>query len=987
MASTLIGGLGLAAPAMAQDAADEVEDRVVVTGSRLLTNPNVTSPSPVLSVGQEEVDVRGNVRIEDFINILPQVFAGQAAEVSNGASGTATLNLRGLGSVRTLVMVDGRRLPYGASNIISANLDLIPSQLVERVDILTGGASAVYGSDAVGGVANFILRNDFEGVEVGYQAGIHHNGNGVEPYDSVLAAGGQPVPSAAWDGEEFLVHMTMGTNTPDGRGNVTIFAAYEDREQISQADRSISGCALGQSTGAGSFGGFGCIGSANFRLFGGPGGFGFQQTDGTIDNFFTTPGPVRTFNFGPFNFFQRPSTRFQTYARGVYAITDSVEAFADFSFTNNKSDAQIAPTASFGIGAYSINCDNPFIQGNAGIPLTTIFGCSAADIAAGNIVSGITASHRNVEGGPRNSGLENSAWRFVGGLRGELFEHWNWELFAQYGRTEDQQTSTNDFVVANLQQAFLVRNVGGTPQCIDPSGGCVPYNIFQRGANGESLVTQAALNFIHGIGISIGETEQLVYGGNIQADLGNYGMVSPFADEGVQFLFGMEYRDDDLVRTPDEISQVPGGGFTGVGGATLPVAGSLNSIESYTEFQAPLVMGRPGVEELTLSGQYRFSHYEADGNNTQNTFETHAYGIQLGYTPIPDLRLRAQYQRAVRAPNVIELFTGQNTGLPNLSPAGTNSAGQQLFDPCASANPIRTLQECARTGVTAAQYGTILDVISGQTQSLTGGNPNLDPETADTYTFGFVATPSAVPGLTVSVDYFTITVEDTIAAGIPAQTILDRCLDTGDATFCSLITRSSTGSLAAGTFGVGFQQTNVNIAELSTEGVDLQASYVTDLGDLLAALDGFGGLRVDYASTYLMTLDTTPFPGAAVIECAGFFGNNCGTPGPEYRHRLAATWDTPWDVAATVTWRYFGGTDNDNVNDTVEPTLDAVNYIDFSANWSFSDRVGIRGGILNAFNEQAPVFTGAGPALGNGNTYPTVYDTGRFLFGSITLNY
>ena len=454
---------------------------------------------------------------------------------------------------------------------------------------------------------------------------------------------------------------------------------------------------------------------------------------------------------------------------------------------------------------------------------------------------------------------------------------------------------------------------------------CVPYNIFQRGANGESLVTQAATDFIHGIGLVNGSTSQTGFGGSIQADLGEYGVKLPWADYSARVLFGFETRTDELDARPDEISQVPGGGFTGAGGAILPVKGEVDVTEFFTEFELPLINGVTGIEELTLRGQYRYSDYEGTGNDTTNPFETDAYGLSLAWAPIDELRFRAQFQRAVRAPNVIELYTGQNTNLPNLSPAGTNANGVQLFDPCASNAPIATLEACQRTGVTAAQYGTILDVISGQTQSLIGGNPLLDPETADTVTFGFVWTPSFVDGLSVSVDYFNILVEDAITPGIPAQTILDNCLATGDSAFCNLITRSSRGSLAAGSFGVGFQRTNINIAELETTGVDLQVLYSFDIGD--------HSFVVDYASTYLDQLDTVPSPGGAPIECAGFFGNNCGSnpakgPSPEYRHRVVGTWATPWSIDVGATWRHFGSTDNDNPADPLERRLDSINYLE-----------------------------------------------------------
>ncbi|MBT8051094.1 MAG: TonB-dependent receptor [Gammaproteobacteria bacterium] len=966
---------------LAQDAdTNEDEDilmeEVLVTGSKLSSNPNLMAATPVLSVLGDEAALRGNVRMEDFVNTLPQVFAGQASEVSNGASGTATLNLRGLGSQRTLVLIDGRRLPYGSSGVSSANIDLVPMQLVERVDILTGGASAVYGSDAVGGVANFILKSDFEGFEAGYQWGASHNRNNDGFWKKVLQAASQPVPDANTDGKENSFYVMMGANTEDGRGNVTLFASYEDREAIEQANRVFSGCALGQDDGDESFGGFGCIGSGNFRTFGGPGGFVHQLENGEMVPY--QGGPSQTFNFGPFNFFQRPSERWSFYGKANYDLSQNVEAFADFSYMNNYSDAQIAPSASF--GRHPINCDNPFIQDTPGISLLEVFGCSPEDVANGVFYDNAFASHRNVEGGPRNSRLENSAFRFVGGLRGTVGE-WDWEAFVQNSETRDQSESTNDFVIANLHQAFNVTtDANGNPVCVDPTGGCVPYNIFLRGPNGESLVTQESTDFIQGIGLVNGSTSQFVWGGTIQADLGDYGWQLPSADYGIRFLAGIESRRDELSSRPDEISQVPGGGFTGVGGATLPVEGRVEVNEIYTEFEVPILTGFAAAKELTLRGQYRFSDYTRAGNDTRTSVDTSTYGLSLAWAPIDDVRLRAGYQRAVRAPNVIELFTGQNTNLPDLSPAGTNANGVQLFDPCASDAPIASLSACQNTGVTSAQYGTIFDVLAGQTQSITGGNPFLEPEAADTYTLGLVWTPQMVDGLSISIDYFNITVEDAISAGIPAQTTLDECLATGNPVFCDLITRGSDGSLAAFSPEVGFLQTNVNIAELETTGLDIQVVY-----DWSAGSHDF---RADYAATWLDQLDTVPFPGAEPIVCAGFFGNQCGSPNPEYRHRAILTWITPWSVDVNATWRYFGGTDNDNPSDTLETKLDTVNYLDVAASWYVSEHIELRGTVLNLLGEDPPIFSGAGPAsFGNGNTYPTVYDTSTTFFAAVKINY
>ncbi|RKQ71008.1 TonB-dependent receptor-like protein [Litorimonas taeanensis] len=960
-----------AAPSFAQDASD---DEVIVTGSRLNVNPNLISASPVLTVGDEEISAQGAVNIEDLTNNLPQVFAGQAGEVSNGASGTANLNLRGLGAVRTLTMIDGRRLPYGSSTSSAVNLDLVPTNLVERVEILTGGASAVYGSDAVGGVANFILKDDFEGAELDLQYGFAQNSNGIDLYDEVLVANGVDVPGSSTDGEEFNASITLGANTADGKGNVTMFASYQNREQITQDNRSFSACTLG----SGDTNGFGCVGSANFRLFGGPGGFNFQEEDGTLVPY--AGGSDQTFNFGPFNFFQRPAERVQIFTKGQYEIFDGHEVFGSASYTNNFSDAQVAPSASFGIGAYSINCDNPFIQNNPGNSFLDVFGCTDADVAAGNDVSGVTLSHRNVEGGPRNSRLENSAFRLVGGLRGNVAEIWNYELFGQFSRTTDQSISTNDFVIANLQDSlFAVDDGEGNVVCRSGNAGCVPYNIFQRGADGSSMVTSDQTDFIQGIGIVNGDTEQVVFGGTAQANLGDYGFKSPYSDSGVGLLIGYENRTDSLDSRPDEISQVPGGGFTGVGGATLPVKGEVKSSEFFAEVQVPLLTDMPFAKELVVSGAYRHSKYDTDGNDIQNSFNTDAYGVTASWAPVEDFSLRGQYQRSVRAPNVIELFTGQDVGLPNLN-AGENSLGETIYDPCATSAPTASAAACAFTGVTAAQYGNILDVISGQTQGITGGNPGLTPEKSDTFTLGGIFTPSSVPGLSLSVDYFDITVEDFIAAGIGAQTTLTECLATGNAAFCDLIQRDSTGSLNSGTAGVGFTLTNLNIAELATAGVDLQAGYSFDLADI--GVNNAGDLKLQYAATILDKFAYTPFPGGEAIECSGKYGNDCAQPvNPKYRHRVMATWASPFGVETRLTWRHYSGVDNIAADPAeIDQTLSAQNYFDLSGNYEIVEGVKFRAGVNNLFLEQPPVSISSGPPLGNGNTYPVTYDTGRFVF-------
>ena len=528
LAGFALGTTPIAAQAQAQQgpqvqqqaaAADEEIEQIIVTGTRL-KNTTAESPVPVVQFSAAEIDARGAIRIEDVLNILPQVFPGQTNDVSNGASGTSTLDLRGLGSIRTLVLIDGKRLPFGSASISSPNLDLVPTQLIDRVDIVTGGASAVYGSDALAGVANFILKSDFEGVEVDAQVGVHHAGNSNNFMEQVLAAGGQPDAGSAIDGREVFATILLGANTDDGRGNVTAYLSYQNDNEILQRDRDISACAIGPASGPLSFQGVGCVGSSSFRRFFLPGGDVFQEADGTLVPF--AGGPDQTFNFGPFNFFQRPAERFVINARGHYQIADevgplqNVEAYTDLSFMNNRTDAQIAPSASF-FRPFKTNCDNPLLQqglGPNGTGVGTFFdllGCGTPD-DDGNLPEEVSLifGHRNVEGGNRVSNIEVTTWRTVVGLRGEAWDNFSWDAFGQFARTNLIDTSKNDLNFNRTQDAlFVVADANGNPVCRSGNPGCAPWDVFSRTPDGKTGVSQAAVDYIQGVGIVIDDQDSL----------------------------------------------------------------------------------------------------------------------------------------------------------------------------------------------------------------------------------------------------------------------------------------------------------------------------------------------------------------------------------------------------------------------------------------------------------------------------------------------
>jgi len=1005
LAGLVLGLMPVTAAAQSQQQTEddlfEVEE-IIVTGSRL-ANTNVTSPVPVVQISADEIDARGAIRIEDMLNILPQVFAGQASEVSNAASGTSTLDLRGLGANRTLVLIDGKRLPFGSASIAAPNLDIVPSQLVERIDVVTGGASAVYGSDAIGGVANFVLKRDFEGIEIDGQVGFHQTSNNNSFMEGVLNAAQQPIPNSATDGRDVFLTLTMGANTADGKGNATLHVNYQNQNEILQADRVDSACALGASSSQFSFQGVGCVGSTSFRRFFLPGGDVFLQEDGTLIPF--SSNPQTTFNFGPLNFFQRPNERFTINARGHYEITDSIEAYADLTFMNNNTAAQIAPSASF-FRPFQTNCDNPLLNLSStegGETMFDLLNCGSVveDFNNGerdDLDVAFTNAHRNVEGDPRITEIDNTTWRIVTGLRGTIFDKFDYDVFGQFSRTKLQDISRNDLNFDRVQQAlFVVDDGNGNAVCRDGQTGCVPWNIFGRSADGESLVTQEAVDFIQGVGIVVGQTDQRVVGGTISGDLGEYGFQSPLADGGVSALVGFEYRLDQLNRLPDDISQIPGGrGLTGVGGGTLPVGGQVEVTEVFMETEIPLINDMPFIQEWGLSGAYRHSIYNTKGIDpvsraeTTNSFSTDTWFIGSSWTPVDDIRFRVQFQRSIRAPNPFNLFLAQNTGLFNLS-TGDNG----LFDPCAgdfdpateTPEPQRSFEECQRTGVTAEQFGSIPDNAAGQFNSVTQGNPEVEAEVADTITIGAVFTPRAIPGLSIAIDYYDIKIDDAIGS-IPEQTTLQNCLDDGDPAFCNLITRDQFGSLFLDNSNFeGIQSPSANIATLNTSGLDFSVKYNMDLDDI--GLNGWGRMSFDYQATYLDELSTVPVEGAARVECAGFFAGQCDAPNPEYRHRLLTNWDTPIDgFRVTATWRYFGSTDIDgNAGTFLDESTGTQNYLDIVFRWQATENVGFRLGANNILDNNPPLNTSGGPPSGNGNTFPATFDVDRFIFFGVNLAY
>lgn len=973
---------GAAAPAFAQENLGEI----VVTGSRIVS-ANLESTTPVTQVTAADVVTQGVTRIEDLVNQLPQAFAAQNVTVANGASGAATLNLRGLGSPRTLVLIDGRRMPYGTVTNSAADINQIPTQMVERVDILTGGASAVYGSDAVAGVVNFIMKKDFEGVEITSQYNFYwhendYSGPGATKLRDVIAARSALNPAqfqlpddTVTDGEGKEISLMVGVNSGDGRGNITAYASVFDSDQVLQGDRDYSACSLGANpTTSFTCGGSSTSAGGRFTTFGAP---SYADPDGAGP---LTAGPafnltvlndtdmrnycnnLDLYNFGPLNHYQRPERRYSLGAMGHYEFGEHADVYTQLMYTDYESVAQIAPGGAFGDTA-SVRCDNPLIPVNA---LPTI-GCTPQQIIdSGTQERTMYILRRNVEGGGRQQSFANDSFRMVAGVRGSINEGWGYDVSAQYAEANNTTSTLNYFVIDRIGKALDVVDVAGTPTCrsvIDGSDpNCVPWNPFVP--NG---VTADQLNYLQAKGIQVGQLTQEIYNGVITGDLGTYGFKTPWATDGVQVVFGAEYRRDTLDNKVDALQEQAQ--LSGSGGATIGISGSTKVEELFFEGRIPLAQDQKGAESLSIDTAYRYSDY---GDTTTDT-----YKVGLEWAPVSDVRFRGSYQRAVRAANIVELFTAQGFNLFDAN-----------GDPCgwAAPNANATSAECIATGVPAAFFDGVgdqaeregLDSPAGQYSFLQGGNTDLAPEESDTISYGIVFTPSFAPGLAISVDYFDIDIDDTIST-FGANNTWDACYTSGDAAACGRINRNpGNGSLWVGTGNV--VDTNINIGSLSTKGYDLNVNY-TGL-----EIGRFGSLNFNLVGTYLDELITEPGPGIDPYDCTGYYSSVCGTPNPEWRHRFRTSWITPWDVDVSLTWRYYDGViglngANDPLPDNrIDRELNSENYYDLSANWAVTEKADVTLGINNVLDDNPAISASVG-TTGNGNTFPQTYDAlGRYVF-------
>ena len=1022
----LVGAAAIASPAFAQAAkstvaaADEAaagDEEIVVTGS-LIKNPNLERSAPVTVTSADQIELKQSNVAEEVLREIPGIVPNVGSAVNNGNGGSSFVDLRGLGSQRNIVLLDGNRIaPSGLVGRV--DLNNIPLALVERVEVLTGGASTTYGADAVSGVVNFITKQNFQGVDVSASEQITEKG----------------------DGNTFRADVTMGGNFDDDKGNVVLSIGYQESDPVYQGARDFG--AFNISSFSGTFGGSGTAIPSRFSgtrptLAGTttpdtnpatPNG-GVRQID-TRTGSATAGAAVGTFNlfnFNPFNVFNTPFKRFNIFAQGKYEFTDNVELYTRALFSKNQVNTIIAPSGVFG-APVTIPLSNPYLPAAlrnqfcafntataAGVytPRFTPAECTAAATALTAAdpnfrTVNVTLNRRTTEVGPRISEFATTIFDYRAGLRGKLTDTIDWDVSGSYGESENTQTQQNYVLTSRIRSAVFATNVN-TCLANAPLGstasGCVPVNIFGP----EGAITANQIPFLTANSTSTNKTSLAQGRGTINGD---FGISAPWAEDAIGFAAGTEYRKYRASQLSDTLSQ-QAGELGGAGGAAPNINGGYDVWEGFGELVVPLVQDKPGFQNLTIDAGIRYSSYKVDAAGDPS-YKTTTYKAGGSWEPVDGLKIRGNYSHAVRAPNIAELFTPVTTGLTTLTNdpcASLTNAGLPIAGRQPQAANLRAV--CIAQGATAGTVNSIQQPTANQANVTQGGNINLRPETSNSYTIGTVIQPAVVPGLAVTVDYYHIKIKGAVSAPTAADAVF-ACF--GNITAASATDPNCTGirrnPLTGGldgdpaiTGGLLTAITNLGIAE--TSGVDFSVNYSRDVGFAKLALSLTGNYTIE------SKFNSNPLGvGAVNRECVGFYSANCGSPAgtnpgslqPKFQWSQRTTLSFK-QIDVSLLWRHIDNfiqepidangpafigsltagsalaaataAGNSFVGAAVDITkIKAYDYFDLSTRVAVNDNLSLTVTVQNLFDKQPPL-TGSGvgtTGFNSGNTYPSTYDS------------
>lgn len=939
----------------------EPDQDIVVTGSRI-ARPDLEASVPSTVVTAARIQETGAANIQDVLATLPSVgqnISRTSSNFSNTGNGIATVNLRNLGSSRTLVLINGRRT-LGIAGSSAVDVNNIPTDLIERVEVVTGGASAVYGSEAVAGVVNFVLKDHFEGLKVRGQATISDKGDAARQY----------------------VSITAGHGFAGGRGHLVGNVSYDNDHGLPSRNRGFSATDL-----------------PNRSSYAAQGLFDTSRPDQAQ----FSPATGRTFTFTPDNrlkgyqsanvdgynrnadrLLSVPVERLQSTLLGRYEFSDALELYAEGQYVRTRSNASLEPSAIGNTGAgAALNYDG---SSYAGIPITSPYVPAAIRASAGaNGVGVIQFRRRSNDIFSRSNRNERDFYRGVIGVRGEFGGSGAWSYDLNYAHSESRDHTWAQAIYMPNYGAALSNETGpgGAVRCSDPAAraaGCVPLNIF-----GYNTVTPAAAAFLQtytgptrNVTLVDGKTVRITNGqkvaydylARVQQDVlsGSIkGDVFSLWGGPVAIAFGGEYRREKSSEVFDPFTQA---GLAS-GNQITNTRGRFNVKEGFVEVVAPIVENRPGLHYLGIEGAARYADYSTVGG---------IWSFKGGatYAPSPDLRFRAVYARATRAPNIGELFSSVSQTFPAVTDPCDQGRGQG--DGAATA-PLPT--GCAAipgVSATIASRGSF-KYSTAQIQSidgLLGGNPDLKAETANTITAGVVFTPRAVRSFSLSVDYYRIKVRDAIGI-IGQQVSVSQCFSGSQALFCNNIVRDPNG------FITRVNALNLNTGSYLVSGLDVQGRYSLPLGDVK--------LDIDVLYNHRFKQQQTPFPGGPVQNELGQADcYSCGRLGSGFKDRLVGnfTLGTP-QFQLNYRVDYLGPL-HDNLDGSTPPTrVHAYWYHNLQGRIAVGEREKMEFylGVNNLFDKKPPQFGDTNPVTWPGTqTVANTYDLyGRMLYAGAAFKF
>lgn len=915
----------------AQEVTEGIEE-VLVLGSHI-RRQDFVSASPVLTVESETIQLDGAQTLAEFLNRYPQFTPDDDA--ASGFSGQAVLNLRGLGANRSLIMLDGRRVAPTHSGG-GVDINAIPTALVERVEILTGGASTVYGSDAVTGVVNIHLRRDYEGLELGGNVMVTDHGDG-ESYDLTLAG---------------------GTAFGGGRGHFSGFIGYTDRSPVDAVQRSFSRITLDDDLETGELITSGSAVSVGGHIFI-PGFVNGEFASSGIT--FDPDGSPRAFeqsdryNYQEWVYLQMALERTSAALFGEFELNDTTTLRLDLMAAVNDSEATQAPILACCF--FTINTDNPTLTPQAQAVLEDNY-----DPGGTGFVH-LPFGRRLEEMGPRLYEYERTAYRLNLGLDGRWLDDWRWSLDYTQSYTRTKDSLSNLGLDSRMQQALLVDPATG--ECFDPANGCVAANMF-----GDGNISPAAVDFIGAAPLSQRDTvEQQIF------TLLTSGDWEYWEDWDLSMAAGFEWRKDKSEYIPDPALEA--GDILG-SGAQNPVKGDYDVWEVFAEVLLPLLTDRAFARELNLEVGYRYSDY-----STVGAVSTYKGGIS--WRPLDSVLVRGMSQRAVRAPNLAELFTAQSEVVNDFSALGLS------IDPCsASEDPVGKgyTSLCVAQGLAADQVGVFEANSFLPTIVASGGNTDLEAEEADTLTLGITWQPDFAPGVSLALDYYAIEIDNAITS-LANPFAICFAVNKPESDFCQGIERGPSGDVTR------TESTFYNVAAIASKGYDLEFLYDAVLPNLG---DWSSRLRLSLLVNKVTEMSFQADPSADTIQCEGYFDFPCdftsnGTS-PEYRSVTNLTWMTG-PLTTNLAWRWIDGMKDKfpSVADEfgfagatfATPSIDSANYFDLSLSYALGEDVMFVAGVINLTDEAPPLL---GFSQNQNNTIPGTYDTlGRRYHASVTMRF